>query len=104
MRKLESVNAWLERKLRDRKFREGYERELHAARLAVQMARLRCKLGLTQAALAARMATSQQAVARLERGDYDGVSLRTLERVAEALGAELVLNLRRRQRQRRTTA
>jgi len=44
--------------------------------------------GLTQTVVAARMGTSQSAVARLERGDAD-VRVSTLERYAAALGAEL---------------
>ena len=51
---------------------------------------------MSQRELARRMGTSQQAVARLERGDYNGCTVRTLERVADALGAELVVDLRRR--------
>jgi transcriptional regulator with XRE-family HTH domain len=41
-------------------------------------------LGLSQTEVAARMGTSQSAVARLERGDAD-VRLSTLERYAAAL-------------------
>lgn len=48
----------------------------------------RHELGLSQTDLAARMGTSQSAVARLESGVND-VRLSTLERYAAALGAEL---------------
>ncbi|GEL16681.1 helix-turn-helix domain-containing protein [Pseudonocardia asaccharolytica] len=41
--------------------------------------------GLSQTEIAARMGTSQSAVARLERGDVDA-RLSTLERYAAALG------------------
>lgn len=41
--------------------------------------------GLSQTAIAARMGTSQSAVARLERGDLDP-RLSTLERYAAAVG------------------
>lgn len=101
MRKLETVNAWLARKLKDPQFRNGYRRELTAARLAVQIAQVRQTRGLTQEALARRMGTSQQAVARLERGDHDGMSVRTLGRLAEALDAELVIQMQPRLKRRR---
>ena len=45
----------------------------------------RSELGLSQTQVAARMGTSQSAVARLESGDAD-VRLSTLERYAAALG------------------
>jgi predicted transcriptional regulator len=45
-------------------------------------------LGLSQTEVAARMGTSQSAVARLEAGDVD-IRLSTLERYAAAVGREL---------------
>ena len=54
----------------------------------------RVKLGLTQTEVAARMGTSQSAVARLEAGDGD-LRLSTLERYASALGMELRWDLKR---------
>jgi transcriptional regulator with XRE-family HTH domain len=44
----------------------------------------RLSLGLSQTEVAARMGTSQSAIARLERGDAD-VRLSTLQRYAAAL-------------------
>ncbi len=54
----------------------------------------RVRLGLTQTEVAARMGTSQSAVARLEAGDAD-IRLSTLERYATALGMELRFDLKR---------
>jgi transcriptional regulator with XRE-family HTH domain len=54
----------------------------------------RVKLGLTQTEVAARMGTSQSAVARLEAADGD-IRLSTLERYATALGMELRWGLKR---------
>jgi len=48
--------------------------------------------GLSQRDLAARMGTSQAAVARLEAGGV-GATLTTLHRVAAALGLELGIDL-----------
>ena len=48
----------------------------------------RVVLGLTQTEVAARMGTSQSAVARLESGDAD-VRLSTIERYAAAIDHEL---------------
>ncbi|HET9093291.1 MAG TPA: helix-turn-helix transcriptional regulator [Acidimicrobiales bacterium] len=54
----------------------------------------RMALGLTQTEVAARMGTSQSAVARLESGEAD-VRVSTLERYAAALEASLELRLTR---------
>ena len=53
-----------------------------------QLVRARQESALSQTEIAARMGTSQSAVARLERGDAD-VRLSTLRRYAEALGQQL---------------
>ncbi|HVA03092.1 MAG TPA: helix-turn-helix transcriptional regulator [Acidimicrobiales bacterium] len=48
----------------------------------------RLSVGLSQTEVAARMGTSQSAVARLEAGEAD-IRLSTLERYAAAVGIEL---------------
>ena len=57
----------------------------------------RMALGLTQTEVAARMGTSQSAVARLESGEAD-IRVSTLERYAAALEASLELRLTREDR------
>jgi predicted transcriptional regulator len=52
--------------------------------LAEELVERRVALGLSQTAVAARMGTSQSAVARLETGEVD-VRLSTLERYAAAV-------------------
>jgi len=56
--------------------------------LSGQLVDLRHRLGLSQVEVAARMGTSQSAVARFESGDLD-VRLSTVERYTDALGARL---------------
>jgi len=53
--------------------------------LARELTARRIDLGLTQTEVAARMGTSQSAVARLESGSLD-VRMSTLERYAAAVG------------------
>ena len=57
----------------------------------------RIELGLSQTELAARMKTSQSAVARIEAGEGD-IRLSTLERYAAALGQTLDWRLQDRRR------
>lgn len=47
--------------------------------------------GLTQAALARRIGTTQSVISRLEDADYEGHSLTMLQRIAEALHLRLEL-------------
>ncbi len=65
-------------------------RELSARRadLVAGLAAERRRQGLSQTVVAARMGTSQSAVARLEAGDVD-VRVSTIERYAAAIGATL---------------
>lgn len=65
-----------------------YERRL----IARELARERERQGLSQTLVAARMGTSQSAVARLEAGRGD-VKLSTIERFASVLGKKLELRL-----------
>ena len=75
-------------------FREAAARRRALADTFVEK---RSQLGLSQTEVAARMGTSQSAVARLESGDAD-VRLSTLERYAAALGQQLEVRLQRRSR------
>ena len=69
--------------------------EMAAKRRALtdELAERRHRLGLSQTQVAARMGTSQSAVARLESGDAD-IRLSTLERYAAALGHQLEVSLK----------
>jgi len=73
--------------------RRGYEEASQAVALGERIRHLREEAELTQAQLAARMGTTQPTVARLEAGGVTP-SLSTLSRVASALSAELVVELR----------
>ena len=67
------------------------------AKLAAAMIRLRLAKGLTQAQLASLLNTKQESIARLESGS-SLPSLSTVRRVADALDAQLEINLLPKQR------
>jgi predicted XRE-type DNA-binding protein len=71
-------------------FREMALRRMAAERrrLVEELAELRKSARLSQTEVAARMGTSQSAVARLETGDAD-VRASTLERYAAAIGSQI---------------
>jgi transcriptional regulator with XRE-family HTH domain len=62
------------------------------AEITAALVDARREAGLSQTEVAARMGTSQSAVARLERGDAD-VRLSTLQRYAEALDRQVGLTV-----------
>jgi len=71
--------------------RRGYEKAGRSIRLAMEIHTLREKRGLTQKELAERLGTTQSAIARLEAGNI-APSLPVLDKVAAALGLELVVS------------
>ena len=77
--------------------RAGYRRAKKAFEIAERIRRARERRGMTQAELAARIGSTQPALARLEAGGVTP-NLDTLQRIAEALGLELVIDLRRARR------
>lgn len=82
-----------ERRFREPAAREAYEQTARAIALGEQVRSLRRAKRWSQAQLAARLRTTQSAVSRLEMGDMPP-SLRTLSRIGDALGVELVVAFR----------
>ncbi len=77
----------------DRELNALYQRELARLQIANQIATLRERRGLSQAALARRIGTKQEGVARMERTDYRSYTTKTLAKVAAALSARLEVRL-----------
>ena len=84
-----NFDLFLEEQLRDPEFAERFKRAGEAWDVALQIAALREKAGLSQKALARKVGTSQQQISRLESPGYEGHSLSTLRRVARVLHAEV---------------
>ena len=74
-----------ERTQRNPDFPDLVDAALRRRQLLRELAALREELGLSQTLVAARMGTSQSAVARLEAGEVD-TKFSTVERFAAALG------------------
>ena len=87
--KVRTLQERLREDLQDPEFRKHFEEECRALTLALTIARLREKRGLNQKELARRMGTSERAISRLESGEYEGFSLKSLEKIAEATGTRL---------------
>jgi transcriptional regulator with XRE-family HTH domain len=66
---------------------------MDTARLGLALRALRRRKGLSQEALAIKAGVSQAAVSRVERGAGRSMTLRTIDRIAEALGARTSLRV-----------
>src|SRR6266487_1216418 len=84
-----NFDLYLEEQLKDPDFTERFEKAGEAWDVALQIAALREKAGLSQKDLARKLHTSQQQISRLESPGYEGHSLSMLRRVAQALSARL---------------
>ena len=82
-----NFDNFLAEQLRDPAFAGRFARAGEAWDVALQIAALRERAGLSQKDLARKLKTSQQQISRLESPSYEGHSLSMLRRVAEALGA-----------------
>jgi transcriptional regulator with XRE-family HTH domain len=72
--------------------RSAYEDEARISAFRAMVHRLRTEADLTQAELADRMGTTQSAIARMEGGGARP-TLETLEKLAAAVGGELVVGV-----------
>src|SRR5213592_5151014 len=84
-----NFDLYLEEQLKDPDFAERFERAGEAWDVALQIAALREKAGLSQKDLARKLKTSQQQISRLESPCYERHSLSMLRRVAQALNARV---------------
>lgn len=87
--KVRTFRSRLREDLKDPEFKARYREERQALKLAMKIIKLREKKGLSQQQLAKLMGTSQQAISRIESGEYEGFTLKTLEKLAEATGTQL---------------
>ena len=84
-----NFDSYLETRLKDQAFAQRFRHAGDAWDVALQVAALRKRAGLTQRQLARRLRTSQQQISRFESPAYEGHSLGMLRRVAHALNADV---------------
>jgi predicted XRE-type DNA-binding protein len=99
-----AADAWLDGLIhRSPAFQAQVEEELAAINVAQDLVALRESRGLSQLQLADRLGITQSAIAQLESAQPKNVELRTLVRVAVALGAHVDVSIRpRRQAERKS--
>ena len=100
MKRQTNFDKYLEDQLKDPDFAARFAEAGEAWDIAVQLAALRKKSGLSQKEVARLVGTSQQQISRLESPSYEGHSLSMLRRVAEVLGASVEVQIKRRRASR----
>lgn len=78
---------------KDPKLQELYEDEKINLQAAAAIRQAREAVGLTQNQLAEKIGTTQSVISRLEDADYEGHTLKMLEKIAEALDQRVVIHL-----------
>ena len=84
-----NFDSYLQKQLKDPAFAKRFRQAGAAWDIALQLAALRKKAGLSQKELARRVKTTQQQISRLETPSYEGHSLSMLRRVASVLHAQV---------------
>jgi transcriptional regulator with XRE-family HTH domain len=69
------------------------EEEFEKLQIGQQIYDLRKEANLTQEELAEMVGTTGSVISRLENADYDGHSVKMLQRVASALGKKVTINI-----------
>lgn len=93
-RKKDDLDRTIEKILKeDPSFQEELDKAGRAWDIAFQICDLRKKAGLTQSQLAKLVGTAQSNIARIESADYNGYTLKTLEKVTKALKAKLEIRI-----------
>jgi predicted transcriptional regulator len=90
------MKTWKEffkKQMEDPEFASEYS-QLPPVELVAQILEARAKRGITQKVLADMIGTKQPAIARLESGDYTGCSLKTLQKIADALETTLKITIK----------
>ena len=79
----------LKEDLKNHEFKKAFDEQEVLSSLAIQIAKMRHRKGLSQKELAERLKTTQQTVSRLEDPDNKSYSLITLIKLARAFHKEL---------------
>ncbi len=78
-----------------KEFEKMVEERLCELMIEQEILNLRQKRGWSQSKLAARAGVSQPFIAKIESGNFKNVEVKTLVRIASALGAFLQINMKR---------
>lgn len=73
----------------DPEFRQEYEKNKPYSDIALEIVKVRCLAGLTQAELAKKIGTTQAVISKIENFNIKDIKISTLYKVAKALNLGL---------------
>ena len=85
-------DKYLVEQLKDPEIKHGFEEARKRIDLAYEIRNARRRIGMTQKELASKAGIKPNALARLESSNYRGHTVRTLEKIAEALNMKLEIH------------
>jgi transcriptional regulator with XRE-family HTH domain len=94
MSELRTADEVHQKDMKDLEYRREFERTRLANDVAIKVIQYRVKHGMSQADLARLLGWKQPNVARLESGDHEP-SVATLARLADAMGLDFSLDIKR---------
>ena len=80
---------YLQKRLKDKKFREGFEKELFSVLISEKLAKIRHEAHLTQEQVARKMHTKKSVISRYESGNYTGFTIGKLLEFAKVCGKRI---------------
>lgn len=83
-----SFKRYLAQEMKNKTFREAYEKESRKIEIAYQILLLRKKKKMSQAELAKKIGTKQSNIARMETGQQN-FSIDTLQKIAQVFNKDL---------------
>jgi len=86
----------MDKLMANKKFRDIFDEEYQNLCIGEQIAMARHQAHLTQSTLAKRIHTTKSAISRYESVDYNGYSLKLLQRIARACGTDMRINFEER--------
>lgn len=89
---MKNFNDYLKKKLENPEIAKEYRRINPFFQLARELIKLRIKRGVTQNELALRVGSTQAVISRIESGSVN-CSIGTIQKIAEALDAKLLLQV-----------
>jgi ribosome-binding protein aMBF1 (putative translation factor) len=86
-----TLNNYINEQMKNPEFKKEWAKLDPEFALIESIIKARETAGLTQAELAERIGTKQPALSRLERGGFRTATVETLNKIARALDAELII-------------